>query len=194
MQKNDSRGSIYLIYSSSRLTREEISDSELHEPDEVWGQLELFTSEKPDAVIIAQPDRLGFEGISQIIANGHARRIFDLREMPFISFGDETRERFLKVLERNKVEYFNIFKLRHKLCDKEGQVGDIDTSDLSFAQCEVKKILKPMIETGPTVIFSDMDPAIDESVKKLLDLLSRSSIPYSPVFAESHKQRVSVNA
>ena len=185
MQKNDSRRSIYLVFSASPTASSEMGESELHEPDQVWGQLELFASEKPDAVIIAQPDQLGFEGISRIIANGHARRIFDLREMPFISFDNEPRETFLSVLARNKVEYFNISKLRKKLCNEESSVGDFAVSDLPLTHCEVNKILKPMIETGPTVIFSDTDPAVDESVKKLLELLSQSSISYSTVFAES---------
>lgn len=188
MQKNDRRGSIYLVYSSSLTAKNAMDSSESQEPDQIWGQLELFASEKPDAVIIAQPDQLGFEGISRIIANGRARRILDLREMPFISFDNETREAFLNVLEKNKVEYFNIFKLRHKLCGKEDHVEYLEMNDLSFVSCEVETILKPMIETGPTVIFSDTDPAIDESVKKLLDLLSQSSIPYSTVYAETNRE------
>lgn len=189
MQKND-RGGIYLVYSSSSQPRDEVGDSVSNESNNVWGQLELFASEKPDMVIMAQPDRFGLDGISRIITNGHARRIFDLREMPFISFGNETRESFLNILERNKTEYYNVFKLFRKLCEKTGKAEHAEIDSLPFPpDCDVKNVLKPMIESGPTVVFSDTDPAGDESVKKLLDLLSRSSIPYSPVFAESGTEK-----
>jgi hypothetical protein len=189
MQRNG-RDGVYLVYSSSLQPRDEVGDSASNESNNVWGQLELFSSEKPDTVIITQPDRIGLDGISRIIINGHARRIFDLREMPFISFGNETRESFLDILERNKTEYYNVFKLFRKLCEKAGQVEHAKMDSLPFLpNCDVKNVLKPMIESGPTVVFSDTDPAGDESVKKLLDLLSRSSIPYSPVFAESGTEK-----
>ncbi len=189
MQKNG-RGGIYLVYSSSPQPRDEVGDSVSNESNNVWGQFELFASEKPDTVIIAQPDRIGLDGISRIITDGHARRILDLRAMPFISFGNETRESFLNVLERNKTEYYNVFKLFRKLCEKAEQVEYAKIDSLPFSpNCDVENVLKPMIESGPTVVFSDTDPAGDESVKKLLDLLSRSSIPYSPVFAGSGTEK-----
>lgn len=184
MQTNDRRGLIHLVYSSARES-DEICNSELQRPDQAWGQLELFTSEKPNAMIFTQPDRLGFEGIVQLVAMGHARRIFDLREMPFISFSNETRESFLRVLTKSRVEYFNIFKLRHKLGEKDGDAEHIEENGLSFEQSEIKRVLKPMIETGPTVVFSDSAPDEDKAVKRLLELLSQAEIPYSPVYADN---------
>ncbi|MGA7180657.1 MAG: hypothetical protein WBX11_13870 [Thiobacillaceae bacterium] len=174
-----------MIYSSSQ-AREDAANKEAQKPDQVWGQLDLFATERPDAVIITQPDRLGFEGVARIITVGHARRIFDLREMPFISFDNETRESFLAVLEKNGVEYFNIFGLRHKLGECSDQDYDREIDGLTFAQIDVEKILKPMIESGPTVVFSDSDPSVDKTVKNLLDLLSKAAIPYSRVIAENY--------
>ena len=189
MEKNG-RGEIYLVYSSSSQPSNDVDDTSLNQFENVWGQLELFSSEKPDTVIVAQPDRIGLDGISRIIANGHVRRILDLREMPFISFGNETRESFLKIIEENETEYFNVFKLLHKLCKNAGKFEYSEISNLSFSDCDIERGLKPMIESGPTVVFSDTDPTGDKSVKKLLDLLSRSSIPYSTVFAESRTERI----
>src|SRR5690242_1036690 len=108
MNSNNNRGPIHLAYSSDSKGTDR-STSKLQTWTEERGQFELFVSEKPDAMIFAQPDRLGFDGIAQIVATGQARRIFDLREVPFISFGNETRESFLRVLRKNQVEYFNIF-------------------------------------------------------------------------------------
>lgn len=181
MRNETRRNSIHLVFSSTTGEEKGLA-KEQQEPDQIWGQLDLFASEKPDAVIIAQPDCLGFERLAQIIATGHARRILDLRKMPFISFDNETRESFLSVLEKNRVEYFNIFKLRHELCHSEVR-EDSELDDLCFDQIEAGKVLKTMIEKGPTVIFSDADPSIDKVVKKFLDSLSRASIPFSTVFA-----------
>lgn len=183
MLKNNRRSFIQLIYSSTQEVDKRCS-FELGMSDREWGQFELFATEKPDVMIFAQPDRLGFDGIVQIVALGHARRIFDLREVPFISFGNETRESFLRVLRKNRVEYFNIFKLRQELGKKENHVGTIDEKYFSFDQNEVLRTLKPMIESGPTVVFSDCAPGEDKAIKGLLDLLSHAKISYSPVYAQ----------
>lgn len=182
--KDNRRDFIHLVY-SSEAEKNEPRNSEAQTPDQKWGQFELFASEKPDAMIFAQPDHLGLEGIVQIVAVGHARRIIDLREMPFISFGDETRESFLRVLIKNRIEYFNIFNLRHKLGEKEGCIANGDEKYFSFEQNEAISIFKSMIETGPTVVFSDCVPSEDKAVKGLLDLLSRANIPHSPVYADN---------
>jgi len=184
MKNSNPREFIHLVYSDTP-GRKEISVSESRLPDQIWGQLELFASEKPDAMIFAQPDRIGFEGIVNIIAMGHVRRIFDLREMPFISFGHETREGFLSVLQKNRVEYFNVFNLRHTLSKKEYPIANNEELNLNFKQDDVKRIFKPMIESGPTVIFSDCAPSEDKAVKQLLAMLTQAGIPYTTVYADS---------
>lgn len=185
MTEDNRRRSIYLVYSSSTKVTNDAPHSVQMEPEKVWGQLELFSSEKPSVVIIAQPDRLGFEGIARIIVKGHARRIIDLRGMPFISFDNESRERFLNVLEKNQVEYLNIFKLRKTLGEPVRTADDAENNDFNFTKSKVETYLKPMIEAGPTVVFSDTDPAVDEVVKQLLDSLSQAETQYSTVYAEA---------
>ncbi len=183
MHRSNGRGPIHLAYSSEPKGTDGAT-SKLQTWIEEHGQLELFVSEKPDTMIFAQPDRLGFDGIVQIVAMGHARRIFDLREVPFISFGNETRESFLRVLRKNQVEYFNIFKLQHKLGKgMEDHSENEEEKYLSFECNEVKRVLKPMIECGPTVVFSDCAPREDKAIKRFLDLLSQAEITYSVVFA-----------
>lgn len=184
MRSNNCRGYIQLVYSSAA-RENDILNPESQIFDKGWEQFELFVSEKPDVMIFAQPDQLGFDGIVQIVAVGNARRIFDLREVPFISFGNESRESFLRVLMKNRVEYFNIFQLRHKLSKKEDYDENKEETYFSFEQEEVKRVLKPMIESGPTVVFSDCAPSGDKAIKRLLDLLLQAEISYSPVYADN---------
>lgn len=182
--KDNRRDFIHLVYSSAAEING-VRNSKMQTPDEKWEQFELFASNKPDAMIFAQPEHLGLDGIVQIVAVGHARRIIDLREMPFISFGNETRESFLKVLITNQIEYFNIFNLRHKLGRNEACITDDEEKYFSFEQNEAIRVFKPMIETGPTVVFSDCVPSEDKAVQELLDLLSLANIPYSPIYADN---------
>lgn len=175
MQHSNQRGHIRLIYSSTEDANVIVSNKQTHEDQ--WGQFELFTSEKPDVLIFAQPNLLSFEGIVDILSTGHARRIFDLRTMPYISFGNQTRDRFLKLLVTNKVDYYNLFKLKNIL--------QSNPNDFDFDKDNVNTILKPMIEKGPTVIFSDNAPSEDKVVKKLVNSLATSKIKFSTYYAEN---------
>jgi hypothetical protein len=167
---------IRLIYSAN--VQNLTSHNSVNATEELWAQLDLFASEKPDTVIFAQPEELGFNGIVKILLTGHARQIFDFREMPYFSFGNETRENFLKLLSDNRVAYFNKFHLKSKL-------GYSDNEEISLKTEIVKSFLKPLIENGPTVVFSDKSPNKDDFVVKFLKLLSEAKISYSTVLAES---------
>jgi hypothetical protein len=178
------KSSIYLVYSSEKSNN--TLESESHDVSEdKWGQLDLFVSEKPDTVIVAQPEALGFTGIYNIIHSGHARRIFDLREVPFISFDDESRESFLHILKINNVEYFNIFNLKSKFNSTDKNINSTEIIESFFTGHNVTEIIKPMIESGPTIVFSDLVPSHDKAVENLLNLLSKSEITYSTVYAEA---------
>lgn len=175
MQLLSNKQHIRLVYSADEARKQ--THNIMSTVDEVWGQLNLFSTEKPDTVIFAQPEDLGFEGIVNILLTGHARRIFDFREMPFISFGNETRESFLRLLSSNKVEYYNKFNLKNKL-------GKNEDLDLILEIESVKSFLKPLIENGPTVIFSDKSPNKDKFVSLFLKSLSDAKIAHSTVLAE----------
>lgn len=167
---------IRLVYSSDE--KNPPPPNPLETMEELWGQLDLFATGKPDTVIFAQPEDLGFEGIVNVLLTGHVRRIFDFREMPFISFGNEPRESFLRLLSSNQVDYFNKFNLKNKL-------GNKDDDNLTLEIENVKSFLKPLIENGPTVIFSNKSPNKDEFVSLFLRSLSDAKIPHSTVLAES---------
>ena len=65
------------------------------------------------------------------------------------------------------MEYFNIFKLQHKLGKgMEDHSENEEEKYLSFECNEVKRVLKPMIECGPTVVFSDCAPREDKAIKR----------------------------
>lgn len=187
METRDRRSFIHLVYSSSLDEVSKKNDSEktamLQNIEKAWNQLELFSIEKPYVVIIAQPDHIGFEGIRSILDKGHARRIIDLRFVPFISFDEESRESFLEVLKKREVEYLNLFNLKKFIGDVASQADA--TTEILFNENSVKAYLKPMIENGPTVIFSCKSPSIDAGVKHLLDSLTQASIAFSAVYAES---------
>ncbi len=84
----------------------------------------------------------------------------------------------LKLLSTNRVDYFNRFNLKNKL-------GERDNENLTLEIERVKSFLKPLIENGPTVIFSDKSPNKDEFVVKFLKSLSDVKITHSTVLAES---------
>ena len=170
--QNSKDNIIRLVYSASSKVDKK-AESEHASQDQIWGQLDLFTSEKPDTIIFAQPDQLGLNGIEKIVGKGHAKRIIDLRTMPFISFGNESRFSFLKVLSENHIEYLNIFNISKK-------IGDLN-SDIENS--EINKTLKPLIQSGPTIIFSESAPDQDKLVKRLLALLDKAEVTHSTVFA-----------
>lgn len=187
MPSNEHKRHLFLVYSSTTALSEPASTGSESEEIPLEGiQLELFESEKPDVMIFTQPLKLNFGDIQQLIEDGHITRIIDLREVPYMTFGNETRERFLRVMSEKRIEYYNLAKLGSLIGTQIQKAQDFIESASAFHKETVRIELKKMIQNGPTMVFSDSDPSQDKLVEKFQLGLTQADIGYSPYYTREH--------
>jgi hypothetical protein len=149
-------------------------------------QLDLFPTDKPDAVIFTNPKRTDFEQILEMIRRFTVKNILDLRDLPSLSFERISRERFLDAMTTCRVEYRPL----QSILGKQFQVDTI--SDFFHAVHEnaepswntiLKNCIEPLIRGGPTIVFTEAPPETDEVAHEFAVSLARSNIHFSQVFA-----------
>ena len=190
MPSNEHKRHLFLVHSSTGHSNFEHDGVE--DKYEVEGvplesiQLELFGTEKPDVMIFTQPLNLDFSEIQQLIEEGHITRIIDLREVPYMTFGNETRERFLQVMSERRIDYYNLAKLGGLIGTQIQKAQDYIESANIFNREPVRIELKRMIQNGPTMVFSDTDPSQDKLVEKFQLDLNQAEIEFSPYYTREH--------
>lgn len=154
---------------------------------EDWGQLELFPSEQiNDLLIFAQPKGTTFEHLLKEINNNRVRWVLDIRETPFLSFDEFTREKFFDLLAVHHVAYINIHSfMRNAHAHSVNQFFDaFDSNTIDKAVNTLRKNLQSVIENGPTLVFTDCAPTNDILTEKFTSSLTKSEIKYSPYICE----------
>ncbi|CRI66124.1 hypothetical protein THIOKS12640015 [Thiocapsa sp. KS1] len=135
-------------------------------------QLELFGLGPPQlGAIFVKPCDGNVKEILKAVSSKEARAILDIRETPFLNFGDMSRESFFSWLEKEDASYVNVHVWRRRA--KADTVADF------FCGCErpqeVGDLLKTVFEYGSFVVFSDQDPRVDPSVTALQFAMKKSN-------------------
>lgn len=179
---------IYLAYSSDKT-----QDSETLRNRKQWTQLELFPSEKHDALIFTMVDNRNFEKVVELILDSKARYILDLRELPALNFERVSRSRFFEFLEQQHVTYTKIFSIFPHI--DAYTVTEIFDNALRGAGANALEAfhssVRPLIEGGPTIVFTDTPPASDEHVTDLVDALQRAKVHFTTMVAEDTRPLLS---
>lgn len=154
-------------------------------------QLDLFPSDRPDALIFTTATRRDFERISDLLRHCHARFILDLRELPSLAFERANRDRFFELLTKHGVTYEHLEGLLGaKLANRSISVvlEQLATGTQMPPSDQLKDQLRRLIENGPTLVFTDTSPETDGAATFLAKSLENSKIKFSPVFTAEERQ------
>lgn len=176
-----------LIFSKTLEDKTAMSSSYEVRECESWEQMEMFSSElKQDLIIFAQPKDAIFEYLLKAIDKNSIKWILDIRETPFLAFEDMSRDKFFELLSLHNIQYINIHSfMRQVSAHSVSQFFDLFyTGCLKSAVSALRENVQPAIENGPTLVFTDCDPARDELATKFTRSLTKSEIKYSPYICE----------
>lgn len=154
---------------------------------EDWGQLELFPSEQiNDLLIFAQPKDATFAHLLKEINNNRVRWVIDIRETPYLSFEEFSRENFFDLLADHHIAYINIHSfMRNIHAHSVKQFFDsFESIGFDEAANTLRTNLKEAIESGPTLVFTDCPPTHDTLAVKFASSLTKSDIKYSSYICE----------
>jgi hypothetical protein len=173
-----SRPKIFLVYSSDRIAGSKDSSVE-SAFNRAWSQLELFPTTSPETLLFVTPDDGDF---LETLRGAHAKHIFDLRDVPYLTLGGMDRRSFFHSLDSMFVDYASVHALLHDagsssvLAYLTDQMGSNRSGRLEHAMLATLK-------SGPTVVLCDRSPSVDTKVGALLDFLSKKQVKHSPVLA-----------
>lgn len=178
---------LYLAYSADGGT--ESSCGAKSNAGSVGIQLELFPVGNPSAVIFTNPKRNDLDHVLKVIERFAVKKILDLRDLPALNFERVSRNAFLDTLSKSRVEYLSFPALL-------GKEFEVDTISEFFHLIHtdakpnwsdlVKNILEPLIRSGPTIVFTEAAPEVDEVAQEFAESLIRSNVRFSQVFANVH--------
>lgn len=152
-----------------------------------WAQLELFPSEQiNDLLIFTQPKDATFEYLLKEINNNRIRWVIDIRETPYLSFEELSREKFFDLLSDKHVAYINIHSFMRSIhAHSVKQFFDsFDSNVFNEAASALRINLQEAIESGPTLVFTDCAPTHDTLAVKFASSLTKSDIKYSSYICE----------
>jgi len=133
-----------------------------------WQQLELFASEQPNTVIFASPEQCKLSELLALLDRTHTRKILDLRDIPYLTFGGGSRAQFFDALNSAQISYASLLSLEN------GNNRDKLNNAIEWLSVSIPK--------GPTMIFSDKDSNEDPDVLKTNDRLIKAGVVFKPIF------------
>ena len=155
-----------LVYSADANGTELETPSAQKLPEDTWGQLDLF--EQPDTVIFTSPGAYPLQELVALLRRSNVSQILDLRLVPHFSFEGTTRARFIELLNQLNVKYYRLTPSSMKSADEHsgGYVW-----------------IKQYVRSGPSMVFSDVEPTRDPDISAVTAELNREGVRYKPVFA-----------
>jgi hypothetical protein len=172
------RPKMFLIYSSDN-AGESRQSSVASAFNRSWSQLELFPTTSPETLLFVTPDDADF---LDTLRGSHAKHVFDLRDVPYLTLGGKDRKSFLGSLDEMFVDYASVHSLLHDAGSRSvlsylaNEIGSPKSSQLEH-------MMLATLKTGPTVVLCDQSPKDDAKVGALLDFLSKKHVKHSPVLA-----------
>jgi len=152
-------------------------------------QLELFPIGNPDAVIFTSPRRTDLAQILRMIERFTVKNILDLRDLPALNFDRVSRTHFLDALLKCRVEYrpFPVVLGTDFQADTISEFFHFihENSRPNWVSV-MKKCVEPLIQGGPTIVFTEGAPEVDEVAREFAETLVRSKISFRQVFASPH--------
>lgn len=133
-------------------------------------QLELFgLGPPPFCATFVKPCDGNVRDILKAVSSREARAILDIRETPFLNFGDMSRESFFASLEKEGASYVNVHVWRRRA--KADTVADFFCG--WEGSQEIDDLLRSVFEYGSFIVFSDQNPKADPSVTALQYAMKR---------------------
>lgn len=175
------RAVIYLAYSAKASNQSVDGRKAVVAFSRHWKQLELFGAATSDVIFFIRPDE---PDLLSTLKKLRVKHIVDIRDVPYLIFGQVDRTQFFDGLADLVVDYLGMHELMHKAgADSlEPLLTETDHSRPRSHE-RVEEVLSTRIEHGPTAVFCDEDPKRDDKVGALLEFLSRKQIKHSPVLA-----------
>lgn len=150
-----------------------------------WKQLELFAVAGPDAVVFLRPDATD---LVTTLWKLHVKHIVDIRDVPYLTFDKLDRTGFFDALEDRSIDYVGVHEVLHaEHTDSFVVLMQTKLGSEPSERDPVHEMLTKRIGNGPTAVFCDSDPKVDDKVGALLDFLVKRDIKHAPLLAvEAH--------
>jgi hypothetical protein len=172
------RAKMFLIYSSDN-AGDSRQSSVASAFNRSWSQLELFPTTSPETLLFVTPDDADF---LDTLRGSHAKHVFDLRDVPYLTLGGKDRQSFLGSLDEMFVDYASVHALLHDAGSRSVLAYLADELG-STRSSRLEHVMLTALKSGPTVVLCDQSPKVDAKVGALLDFLSKKQVKYSPVLA-----------
>jgi len=150
-----------------------------------FSQLELFPNvEIKDLLIFIQPEEIDTFDMLSDYDTKMAATIIDIRELPFLSFNDLSREYFINYLKDNNVNYINIHRFMREFNTDSVSAffklinNQLDVDDKKFVS--LINVIKNSLSEGPTIVFTDSYPSTDMLASCFTKLLRKLDVSFSP--------------
>lgn len=145
-------------------SKDEIGEEKIKQPKGKV-QLTLFPEHIGPTVIYVHLTEDNINKVVDGLQSKVVHSIIDIREAPYLSFSDFSREKFLSILSQVKAEYINIHKLmRNKNIETVKEYMSI-ISDNSLNNDDGTLELVNVIKSGPVFVFTDREPEKDNLIK-----------------------------
>ena len=141
-------------------------------------QFEMFGS--ADSVLYTEVRKLCFNNIKSLIHQYHIHHILDLREVPYLNFGNSNRDVFFQYLSSNSVAYLSFVSVASQ--KKKTSISELFKDD-STSNILVDELID-WIGKGPTLIFINVEREKDYLAKNFSKLLEKSDISFSEIIAK----------
>jgi len=129
--------------------------------------LDLF-AENPQTIVFVFPEECKFADVVKLLESAHIRQVFDMREMPHLVFEGQSRAAFFDVLGKLGISYMSSLEFETKY---EGKAPIVIARELALK-----------LKTGPTMVFSNLEPETDPEVAKIDENFTKEVKGYKSVF------------
>ena len=146
-------------------SKEELGEEKIKQPKGKV-QLTLFPEHIGPTVIYVHLTEDNINKVVDGLQSKIVHSIIDIREAPYLSFSNFSRERFLNIISTVKAEYINIHKLmRNKNVETVKEYMSIISDNSSSNNIDSTLELVNVIKSGPVFVFTDREPEKDKLIK-----------------------------
>lgn len=163
IDKENNKPHLFLV-TPLNSSKDEVGEEKIKQPKGKV-QLTLFPEHIGPTVIYVHLTEDNINKVVDGLQSKVVHSIIDIREAPYLSFSDFSREKFLSILSQVKAEYINIHKLmRNKNIETVKEYMSI-ISDNSLNNNDDTLELVNVIKSGPVFVFTDREPEKDNLIK-----------------------------